>query len=233
LEEDGQEFRRLTSSAPDPPESQESQESQESPQSPRSVDLPDPPPGCTLYQIAWVFYLVVALVAVVWVGWREGTIPTSLFLHPQTWIVDLGLGLGAGLLLLVLWEGVRRWVAAARELEDALAALLTGLPREEALALAFLSGFAEELFFRGAMQGSFGVVVTTLLFAMLHRGPGPAFRIWPWFALLAGALFGGLQLWRGNLLAPVAAHILVNAVGLWRFSMNHTHKVEDAENPPL
>jgi uncharacterized protein len=176
------------------------------------------PRGCSLYLVAWGFYLVVAIAAVVWVGLREGTIPTGLFLNRESWVLDLAYGLAAGFFLAAVWEGARRSLAAARELEATLALLLASLKREEALALALLSGFAEELFFRGAMQGSFGVLVTTLLFAFLHRGPGSGFRIWPVFALLAGALFGGLMFWRGNLLGPVVAHVLVNAIGLWRLS---------------
>ncbi len=185
------------------------------------------PRGCSLYLVAWAFYLVLAIAAVFWVGLREETIPAALFLNRQTWFLDLGYGLAAGLLLVALWEAARRFLAAARELETTLALLLTSLKREEAVALALLSGFAEELFFRGAMQGSFGVLVTTLLFAFLHRGPGSGFRIWPVFALFAGALFGGLMVWRGNLLGPVVAHVLVNAVGLWRLSGETDHPSRD------
>lgn len=83
-----------------------------------------------------------------------------------------------------------------------------------------LSGFAEELFFRGAVQGSWGFVWATLLFALMHTGPDRAFRLWTLFALLAGALFGGLMLWRGNLLAPVTAHFVVNAVNLRRIAVS-------------
>jgi membrane protease YdiL (CAAX protease family) len=43
-------------------------------------------------------------------------------------------------------------------------------------------------------------------------------RLWTLFAVVAGSLFGGLMLWRGNLLAPVVAHFLVNAVNLSRLA---------------
>jgi membrane protease YdiL (CAAX protease family) len=57
-----------------------------------------------------------------------------------------------------------------------------------------------------------------VLFALLHTGPGRHFRLWTVFAVLAGALFGGLMLWRGNLLAPVVGHVLVNGVNLRRLA---------------
>jgi membrane protease YdiL (CAAX protease family) len=38
--------------------------------------------------------------------------------------------------------------------------------------------------------------------------------MWTVFAALAGLLFGGLMLWRGNLLAPMVGHFVVNAINL-------------------
>jgi membrane protease YdiL (CAAX protease family) len=42
--------------------------------------------------------------------------------------------------------------------------------------------------------------------------------VWTLYAALAGLLFGALLLWRGSLLAPAAAHVLVNAVNLRRLA---------------
>ena len=106
----------------------------------------------------------------------------------------------------------------ARDLERTIASLLDGLSPPDALALALISGFAEELFFRGAVQGSWGIVAATLLFALLHTGPGRPFLLWTAFALIAGAAFGVLAQERGNLLAPITAHVLVNAVNLTRLT---------------
>ncbi len=90
-----------------------------------------------------------------------------------------------------------------------------------------LSGFAEELFFRGALQGTVGLVGATILFGLLHSGPGKAFRLWTLFALLAGGILGLLMHWRGNLLGPVAGHFLVNAVNLRRLA----GRAQDSEEP--
>ena len=57
-----------------------------------------------------------------------------------------------------------------------------------------------------------------MLFGLLHSGPGKAFRLWTLFAVVAGALLGGLMVWRGNLLGPVVGHVLVNAVNLRRLA---------------
>lgn len=171
-----------------------------------------------LYRFAWGFYLMIALAGALWIGLRQGVIPSSLFFDPGEWWIDLGLGTGAGAGLLAFWWGAERAFPLARELGDRLAALLGPVSTAEAVALALLSGFAEELFFRGAVQGAWGWVAATLLFALLHSGPGPAFRFWTFFAVIAGAIFGGLMVWRGNLLGPMVGHFLVNAVNLSRLA---------------
>ena len=68
------------------------------------------------------------------------------------------------------------------------------------------------------MQGTVGWAAATVLFGLLHSGPGKAFRLWTLFAVVAGALLGGLMAWRGNLLGPIAGHFLVNAVNLRRLA---------------
>ena len=179
------------------------------------------PPG-RLYRMAWIFYLVLALAGCLWIGLRQGEIPLALFVDRERWWLDAGLGLAAGALLLGAWGAGRQLLPMARELEGALAGLLGALPTSEVLALAALSGFSEELFFRGAVQGAVegpaGLALATLLFALLHTGPGRAFKLWTAFAAVAGLVFGGLMLWRGNLLAPALAHALVNAVNLRRLA---------------
>lgn len=171
-----------------------------------------------LYRFAWGLYLFLALAAVIWIGAQRGQIPLSLFVDTGGWWLDLGLGVGTGLLLLALWWGAERAFSLARELEARLATVLGPLTISEAIGLALLSGFAEELFFRGAVQGTLGWVAATLLFSLLHSGPGKAFRLWTLFAVVAGTLFGGIMEWRHNLLGPVVGHILVNAVNLRRLA---------------
>lgn len=176
------------------------------------------PPAGRLYRFAWGLYMVLALAGALWIGLRRGVIPLSLFLAPRDWWLDLGIGLAAGLLLLGAWWGAERTFPLARELESRLAGALGPITGSEAIALALLSSFAEELFFRGAVQGALGWTAATLLFGLLHSGPGKAFRLWTLFALAAGALMGGIMAWRGNLLGPVASHFLVNAVNLRRLA---------------
>lgn len=175
------------------------------------------PPG-RLVKLAAGFYLFLALVSIPWLGSLHGTIPRTLFWPASAPWIDLAAGAGAALVLLGIWEALRRLSAAAREVEADLARLVGSISRADALALAAFSGFAEELFFRGAVQGAWGLTIATVLFALLHTGPRSAFRAWTLFAVAAGLLFGLLVEWRGNLLAAIVAHFLVNAVNLVRLA---------------
>lgn len=184
-----------------------------------------------LYRLGWTIYLAMAIAGVVWIGLRvDGPIPLGLFLDPGEWWLDVLLGIGSGLLLLGVWAGAEKVFPLARELERHLAAVLGPLTGSEAFALALLSGFAEELFFRGAVQGQWGFAAATILFALLHSGPGRAFRFWTLFAALAGLLFGALMAWRGNLLAPVLGHFLVNGINLRRLARDSARLAAGSES---
>jgi len=185
-----------------------------------------------LYRLAWGLYLVLAVGGAVWIGLRRGVIPLSLFFDVHLWWLDLLLGTGAALLLLGAWMGAERTVPLARDLDRQIMAALGPLQPGEAVALAVLSGFAEELFFRGAVQGAFGWLPATLAFAVLHSGPGKAFRLWTLFAAVAGLVFAGLTVWRGNLLAPIVGHFLVNAVNLGRLARGRGDSGRLAESQP-
>lgn len=198
--------------------------SPESPETPEDTETPEkesPPPG-QVYRLAWVLYLVLAIAGAIWVGARRGVIPLSLFLDVDTWYADLGLGVVSGLALLGLWEVGRRVFPLAQKLEDSIRKILASVDVSDAIALAILSGFAEELFFRGAVQGAFesyGWLWAAILFAILHTGSGKAFRVWTAFAFVAGVVLGLLMAWRGNLLASVVAHMVVNGVSLTRIAL--------------
>lgn len=187
------------------------------------MSIGEPAPGseprrrpADLYRFSWFFYLFLAIAGAVWLGLERGHIPASVFWDARTWWRDLGLGLAGAAVLLGLWNLARRFLASARLLEARMVEILGPVTVGEALSLAFLSGTAEEMFFRGAVQSAWGPLVAVALFALLHAGPGKEFRLWTLFALVAGLVLGGLVVWSGNLLAAMVAHFLVNAVGLVR-----------------
>lgn len=171
-----------------------------------------------LFPLAAAFYLALAAAGLVWLGaGREAPIGLGLFARPERLAVDLAVGAAAGGGLVGLWEVGRRRLAAAAAVEATLAGLVAGLTRGEALALAFLSALAEEIFFRGAVQEAAGWLPAAALFGLLHLGRREL-RLWGLFALVAGLGLGGLVLWRGSLAAAVVAHFAVNARNLARLA---------------
>jgi len=182
------------------------------------------------YTLAWGFYLMLALSGVVWIGWR-GDLGWQLFLDLETWWRDLLAGALAAGGLLGLWTLARRYLESARRIEIHVAGLLGPIARDEVFALAVISSVAEEILFRGAVQGSWGWLWATALFAVLHTGPGREFRLWTLFALVAGLLFAGLTEWTGNLLAAIVAHGIVNGVNL-RYIAQRATPVGQAPTSP-
>jgi len=175
-------------------------------------------PAPDFFRAAWLFYLVLAVSGVIWLGFTRGDIHLAAFFSLETWPRDLAFGALAATTLIVLWALGRRFVPAMRELEATIRQAIGPIDHSESLVLAIVSGFSEELFFRGAMLGSWGPWISTLLFGLVHSGPGVASRYWIAFALIAGSGFAWLTLETGNLAAAMLAHILVNAIHLWRLT---------------
>lgn len=184
-----------------------------------------PRPAPQFYRVAWVFYLVLAIVGLVWTGAQRGRLGIDLFLDPGSWWIDLGGGGALGGALLGFWWALRRWVAAARGLEAELARLVAPLAVAEAISLAVISAVAEELFFRGALQGAIGFLPAAVLFALLHAGPGKGFRVWTLFALAGGLALGAFVALRGALGGAIVAHLVVNGVNLVRLARRGTPAV--------
>ena len=188
-------------------------------------------PPTALFRQASRLYMVLVVLGLAWIAWRGGELGTNLLISPH-WVRDLGAGLAGGATLLGAWWLVARLSATARRLEDELVALTGPLRVDEAYALAFFSAIAEEVFFRGAMLPAWGLLASTVLFGVLHIGPGRSFLVWTASALIAGWGLGALTLWAGGaLLAPIAAHALVNAVQLPRLARraNQAHAAAPPE----
>lgn len=189
-----------------------------------AVNATPPPSGRDWVRWAALFYGGLAGVALGWSAWA-GT-PWAFADEARAragvdWSGDLGLGLFCGLGVIALSEACTRWSARGRALAAELGALLGPLTLGQCLLLAALSGFAEEAFFRGLLQPRIGWLGATLLFGLAHVPPRRSLWAWSGFALAAGGLLGGLFAWTGNLLAPITAHAVINAVNLRLLSRRH------------
>jgi len=134
-----------------------------------------------------------------------------------------GLGLAAGITVAssIIY---RLWPAYRESANIYLNMVIRPLLWPDLIWLGLLPGLSEELLFRGVMLPALGlnltaVIISSLLFGILHlSGAGQ----WPYvvWATIVGFSLGYVALITGNLLIPIAAHIITNLVSscLWKFS---------------
>jgi membrane protease YdiL (CAAX protease family) len=164
------------------------------------------------------FYGAMALVAVLWRSglYGEPVFYASLAAEQRgvSGLTDGGLGLLAGGSVVAISYVVTRATGWGERLARELARAIGPMTIPDALLMAAASGFSEELLFRGALQPRVGLLVASVLFGAVHFMPRREVLPWTGFATLSGLLFGWLFEWTGNLVAPIVAHTVVNAVNL-------------------
>lgn len=181
-----------------------------------------PRPPASIVRMGLFFYGAMGIAALLW---RMAT-PGDSILHPspdaaaRAWSMPaaFGVGLLAGLAALAVSEALTRWTALGKALSRLLAESIGPLDRANAWLLAVASGLAEEMFFRGALQPKVGIVLASVLFGAAHFLPRRELALWSVYAIGIGLGLGALYEWTGQLVAPVAAHVLVNGVNLPRLA---------------
>ena len=157
------------------------------------------------------FYGVLAVAAVFWDWLRDG--PSRLLCTTDLDVLrDVGLGIGLAVPVILASRLLDRTFRWARELSQRLHAMLGRLSQAEIVTYSVSSGVAEEMFFRGAMQPTLGLVVTSILFGLCHGLLDKQFVAWTVFAIVLGFLLGLLFRHTGSLLGPVVAHFTINFV---------------------
>jgi membrane protease YdiL (CAAX protease family) len=169
--------------------------------------------------------------AVAWI-WLHHTMPgRSLALWaPADWPLDLAVGVGSGLAIVLVTALFGRWFAWTRRLEAEFGWILGAQRKWEIVWIALLSGCAEEYLFRGALQEKFGIWVAAGVFAVIHWPVNRNFLPWPFVAGVVGLGLGFLALWTDSLVAPAAAHVVVNLVNLVRITHRFRTWDEEAVN---
>ena len=129
-------------------------------------------------------------------------------------IASLSIGAAAGLgSSLLLW--LVREIPPLRELQWFQQRLVRGWSVSDAVAVAVLSGLAEEALLRALLQPVIGLVPAAGLFALLHLVPDRRLWLWPVIAFALGVVLGVLYGAAGYP-AAAAGHIVINACALLR-----------------
>ena len=171
---------------------------------------------------ALIFYGTMGCAALIW---RMAT-SSETILHPSgadgsaSWglVSALAMGVLVGLGAVAVSEFLTRRTSLGEGLADLLGESLAGIGVADAVLLALASGVGEEMLFRGALQPSVGIVWASLIFGACHFLPRRELMLWSFYAVVMGFAFGWLYEWTGQLIAPIAAHSLVNGVNLPRLA---------------
>jgi len=129
-------------------------------------------------------------------------------------VVNLGLGFGFALAFHLFTRVTYARFEWSKRLTDWLVEELGHITVGDALFLALLSGIGEELLFRGAMLSSWGLPISTVIFALVHWAPNKKLRVWTLMAGVSGLIFGAAVLWRGSLVPAIAGHVGINFINL-------------------
>ena len=188
---------------------------------PRVPASPSPPlwgddvPGLAgprLRKTALGFYGIVTLVAVGYALFSGNA--GRLFGEKEPTLVGLLGAAGLAIGLVALWRtGARIWTPladATEEVQRVVGPISTG----DAILLAVVSGFAEELLFRGALWPHLGLVGSSLLFGLVHVLPRRSLWVYPLYATACGFLLGLLRAGTENVVPAMLCHALVNALNL-------------------
>lgn len=187
--------------------------------------------------------------AVAW-AWRQSA-GASVW-HDTTTLsgtraISLPLGVSIGALVGALAVIVSRSLATrthwGQALRSTLSDTLVDVPRREfsVFVLAVSAALGEELLFRGALLpelseqiGSlYATAVTAVLFGLLHASWRRALIAWALSATVMGVVFAALYLATGEVLAPVAAHAVINHENL-RFLLHTSLKPSpESESHPM
>lgn len=154
-----------------------------------------------------------AIVAIVGLGLRDGNPVIGLIPRGGLW-TSVGIGSAAGVATaLALWLLHR--IPPLRRLEGWQRNLVAGWSKGDAVAIAVLSGLAEEALARALLQPLIGLVPAAIVFALLHIAPDRRLWLWPLLAFVLGIVLG-VAFAYGGYPAAAAAHLAINAFGLLR-----------------
>jgi len=180
--------------------------------------------GVSVVKLALCFYGALFAVALAWSTWSGRSVFYASRAAAEAGVAPLLDG-AAGLAVAAATIALSRKITECTQWGDAmgraLAELLGKRSLRDCIALGVVSGVAEEAFFRGVLQPALGWLTASLIFGLVHFAPRRELLPWTGFALCAGLVLGGLFEVTGNLVAPIVAHVGINAVNLRRLVVRY------------
>ena len=183
------------------------------------IEIPENIPP-VLVAIAALYGLLLLLgIGWVWVS-GESLLESS---GPSELLIETGGAIIVALLMICIIGVAWKYTGIFQHIESTFAERLTDLSGGGVVLLALLSSISEEILFRGALQPSImsiagttgGLIITSLIFGLLHTGPNRRYFGWTAFAVLSGLVLGAAFIWTGNIIVPILIHFIINAINMW------------------
>lgn len=170
----------------------------------------------TLLNITLIVEAFLLFAATVWSWLANILLYPLLAVTPENLLIGSACGVGiAAASLLLMWLGkIVSFLAPLREIIiTQIAPIFQELTWADALLVAAVSGFCEEVLFRGVAQAQFGLLTTSAIFGLFHC-PSLKHLSYGLWAFAAGLMLGWLFTITGNLWVPIMAHAVSNAISL-------------------
>jgi membrane protease YdiL (CAAX protease family) len=175
--------------------------------------------------LGFVFGLGVTLILCSW-GLIHYVHKESIFqlFYPKINLgVELMVGVGLGVFLSITAILICNHIASFKSLFDwVVKVIFKPLSIAEIFIVSALVSFAEELFFRGAIQPLIGILPTSIIFAVLHMGFFHRLLPYGVYTFLLSLILGYLFMRTGSLLSPISCHFSIDfMIGLiWKKEKN-------------
>lgn len=170
----------------------------------------------TLLNITIFVEAFLLLAATIWAQVAEISLRPLFHANVKVWVIGAAAGLLVALLsLLLMWLGkYLSFLAELRQISlDQIAPIFADLSFVDVVFISAVSGFCEEVFFRGAVQAQIGLLPAACVFGLFHC-PSLKHASYGLWALVAGIFLGFLVQFTGSLWTPIIAHALSNAISL-------------------
>lgn len=192
----------------------------------------------TVVTMTIVIEALLLLCATLWMFFGQVEIRQLLSMHKT--VRTLAAGIGAGLLIslsnLIILVAARKWsdkVFVLRSMKDLImkemVPIFASLKAGDRLFIALISGFCEEIFFRGVLEKACGVETSALCFGVAHL---PSIYYFPYavWAVLVGLGMSALVQFTGSLWAAIFAHATINLISLnWLGRLSAQEKAQEEE----
>ena len=161
--------------------------------------------------------MILMVISILWICLVPGdNIARYLKFNLQALFIGSVTGVSLSFLGYVFYKWAKRkkrFLETIELFENVLSPAFKNFRIIEIILLSLVSGFCEEIFFRGLLQPKFGILIASLAFGSLHL-PGLKYWIYALWATLSGALFGLFFILANSLWFPITAHAVNNIMGM-------------------